>query len=212
MQYGTPPLYPYNPYAYAFHPQPLTLASLDATGHKPQARVFFVIAAIVSGFLYLCGIGALIAGIVVDDHDLTPALVIGGYVAMLVGAMLLYVKIGVALYWLHGAWKWVPMDQRFDKNGKRITPGEVFMLLIPYYHFYWMFPINLGLCDVMERLRQQTGTTRIAKRDTAMWAAICELIPFANFFVAPFLWLSYMRSIDAMHDDIAGALAARHAT
>ncbi len=211
MQYAQPPYNPQNPYAYAYAPQPLTVASIDTTGHHPQMRIWFLLTAMASGFLYFAGFATLIGGIILDDHDLTPILVIGGYAALLLGALLLYVKIGLALYWLHGAWKWVPRDQRFGKDGKRYDAGEVFMLLIPYYHWYWMFPINLGLCDAMERLRQQTSSGHVAKRDIAMWAAITELIPLGNFFVAPFLWASYMKSIDDMHDEIMGALAARQA-
>ena len=70
-----------------------------------------------------------------------------------------------------------------------------------------MFPINLGLCDAMERLRRRRTARRSPKRDMAMWAAIIELIPIGNFFVAPFLWASYMASIDVMHDEIAIAIA-----
>ncbi len=207
MQYAQPPYAPYNPYA---QPQPLSLTSIDSTGHRPQMRLFFLLAALASATLYLGGIVTLIVGIAIDDHDLTPALVIGGYLGLLLGAFVLYAKIGIALYWLHGAWKWVPMDQRFGKDGKRYQPGEVFMLLIPYYHFYWVFPINLGLCDAMERLRQQTGGMQTAKRDIAMYAAITEIIPFVSLFVAPFLWLSYMRSIDTMHEEIMASLASSH--
>ena len=198
--------YPYQQ-PYATPAMPLTAASIDPTGHRPQARTFFLLVAVVSVLLYLTGIGLLVAAFVVDPRHVDPALAIGGYATMLLGVLLIYAKLAVALYWLHGAWKWVPMDQRVGRDGKRYTPGDVFMLLIPYYHWYWQFPINLGLCDAMERLRQVTRTTAMPKRDVAMWAAICEIIPFANLFVAPFLWASYMRSIDLMHDDIANALS-----
>jgi hypothetical protein len=214
MQQQQPPYgygaYPYNPYA-APAVMPLGPASVDSTGHRPGLRVIFLALALTSAFFYLGGIGLVIAAIATSSGHHPPELelILAGEGVMLLGALLLYVKIGVALYWLHGAWKWVPMEWRAGKDNKRYTPGDVFMLLIPYYHLYWMFPINLGLCDAMERLRQQTGATLGAKRDTAMWAAICEIIPFANFFVAPFFWFSHMKAIDAMHDDIMNALARR---
>ncbi len=204
--YGT-----YNPYYAAPAAMPLGPASVDPTGHKPGLRTIFLALALASGAFYLGGIVMVVAVIVMADPHHPPeiGLILGAEGIMLLGALLLYVKIGVALFWLHGAWKWVPMEWRFGKDNKRYTPGEVFMLLIPYYHLYWMFPINLGLCDAMERLRAQTGATLTAKRDVAMWAAICEIIPFVNFFVAPFFWFSYMKSIDAMHEDIMSALARR---
>lgn len=205
MQYAQPPYA--QPYPMA--PAPLTVASLDPSGHRPQVRVFYLITSAVSAFFYLGGLVAVIGGIVADPSHPDPAFILAGYATMFLGALLIYVKLGLALYWLHGAWKWVPMEQRAGRDGKRYTPGDVFMLLIPYYNLYFQFPINLGLCDAMERLRQATGGTQTAKRDTAMWGAICEIIPFANFFVAPFIWAAYMKSIDAMHDEIASALAQR---
>ena len=188
-----------------YHP----LATIDPTGHHPQLRVLFLLTAATSAFLYMGGLLAVIVPLVVDPSHPEPVFILVGYAAVLFGALLLYVKLGLALYWLHGAWKWVPIDQRAGRDGKRYTPDGVFMLLIPYYHWYWQFPINLGLCDAMERLRQASRTMTPPKRDVAMWAAICEIIPFANFFVAPFLWASYMKSIDVMHDELASAMAQR---
>jgi hypothetical protein len=151
-----------------------------------------------------------IAGVVINDPKSSPGILLGGWCALMIGAIFVYVKLGLALYWLHGAWKWVPMDQRVSPQGKRFTPGDVFMLLIPYFHLYWMFPINMALCDVMERVRAmwvREPSSDPSPRDTAMWAAICELIPFANFFIAPLLWASYMRRIDVMHEEIESVVA-----
>jgi hypothetical protein len=206
MQYAQPP---YNPYAYAAQPQPLTLASIDATGHRANARLWFLITALASGALYFLGFVGFFTAMFSHDHDLMVTMGVASYAVILLGALLIYVKIGFAFYWLHGAWKWIPFDQRAGKDGKRYTPENVFMLLIPYYNLYYMFPINLGLCDAMERLRASVGTPTVAKRDMALFAAIAEIVPLANFFVAPFLWSSYMASIDTMHEEIATALAAR---
>jgi len=211
MQYAPPPYNP-NPYGlynpYTTPAQPLTAASIDATGHRPQVRVFFLLTAVVSAVLYLAGFGLMFGGIFASSGSHPEiGLIFAGEGVMVLGALLIYVKLGLALYWLHGAWKWVPMDQRVGRDGKRYSPSDVFMLLIPYYNIYYQFPVNLALCDAMERLRQMTRTTEAPKRDVAMWAAICEIIPFANFFVAPFLWASYMRSVDVLHDEIATALS-----
>ncbi len=208
MNYAQPP-YAQPPYGFA---QPTGVAAIDPTGHHPGVRIWLLLTGIVSGSFYVGGLVALLAAMLLDDKDLTPILLIAGWAVMMLGGILIYVKIGLALYWLNGAWKWVPMDRRFGRDGKRFAPGDTFMLLIPYYNFYWMFPINLGLCDAMEAMRSQmVQAPRVdpPPRDTAMWAAICELIPFVSFFVAPFLWSSYMRRIDAMHDEIMNAMASR---
>lgn len=190
---------------------PAPSSTIDPTGHHPGVRLWLLVSALASGVLYMAGFGLVVGGFVAHDRHLMPVMFISGYGVILLGVLLVYVKIGLALYWLHGAWKWVPMEQRFTQSGKRIGPGEVFMLLIPYYHYYWMFPVNMGLCEVMERLRAhyvREPRTEPPARDTAMWAAICEIIPFANFFIAPFLWGSYMRRIDVMHDEIERAMRA----
>jgi hypothetical protein len=207
MQYQQLPNNPYAPYGAV----PMGVAAFDPTGHRPQLRIWLLLTGLVAGCLYVSGIGLYIAAFVVHDRSLQPIFLLSGAGLLMIGALLIYVKLGIALYWLHGAWKWVPMDQRWMRDGKRVAPNDVFMLLIPYYHFYWMFPINLGLCDVMERLRAHyVREPRVdpPPRDTAMWAAICELVPFVNFFVAPFLWASYMRRIDVMHEEIRNAYGA----
>jgi hypothetical protein len=199
---------PYGPYV----PMQTGVAAFDTTGHRPGIRTRLLVTALGGGFFYMVGIGLMVTAFVLHDRSLMLPLILGGEGVMLLGAILFYVRVGLALYWLHGAWKWIPIDQRFMKDGKRVTPGDVFMLLIPYYHFYWMFPINLGLCDAMERIRATYVREPRAEpppRDTAMWAAICEIIPFGNFFVAPFLWGSYMRRIDLMHEEIITALGSQ---
>ncbi len=208
MNYAQPP---YGPYA-GYQTMGVDPAAFDPTGHHPKVRIWFVLTALLSGLFYLGGFIMLVVGVLIKDRDLTPIIAGLGYVVLLLGALLLYVKAGLALYWLHGAWKWVPLNQRIGKDGKRISPGDVFMLLIPYYNWYWMFPINLSLCDIMERLRAgwvNAPPSEAPPRDTTMWAAICELIPFANFFVAPFLWGSYMRRVDLLHEEIMAARAVR---
>jgi hypothetical protein len=207
MHYAPHPQDPYAPY----RAQGLDPSAFDTTGHHPQARIWIVLVGLLSGALYVLGMGGIVYGMVGGSRGGLPASVMVGWCAMMLGAMFIYVKLGIALYWLHGAWKWVPMDQRVSSEGKRFSPGDVFMLLIPYYNLYWMFPVNMSLCDVMERLRASwVREPRIdpPPRDTAMWAAISELLPLANFFIAPLLWASYMRRIDNMHEEIMNVAAA----
>ena len=204
MNYAQPPFDPSAPFRNAAVTTPI-----DPSGHHPKVRVWFLVVAIVSGALYLIGAAGFGAAMAIDDRDVTPILAVSGFALLMLGALLIYVKLGLGLYWLHQAWKWVPMEQRFDKKGKRLAPDGVFMLLIPYYNLYWMFVINLSLCDAMERMRLTARTTQSVSRDTAMWACILELVPFANFFVAPFFWASYMRQVDAMHEEITAVTATR---
>jgi hypothetical protein len=204
MNYPQPPFDPSAPFR-----NPAITNMVDPSGHHPKVRGWFLVVSIVSGALYFIGAGGFGAAMAIHDRDVSPIVAISGFGLLLIGAMLIYVKLGLGMYWLHQAWKWVPVEQRFDKNGKRIGPDGVFMLLIPYYNLYWMFVINLALCDAMERMRFSARTAQSVSRDTAMWACILELVPFANFFVAPFFWASYMRRVDAMHEEISAVMAAR---
>lgn len=198
--YGAPG-YPYPGTGLPYGVDP---SRVDASGHHPGTHLWVTLSGVALTIGYLGGMGLIVGGAVAQDPDVTPFLIIVGYLMILVGALFFYVKVGLAMYWLLGAWKWLPMDWRYDKVGKPFGPDKVWLLLIPYFHLYWMFPVNLALCDAMDRLRQTRypqGQT-MAPRNLALWCCICELIPFANFFVAPFLWGSYMKQIDAMHEEM----------
>lgn len=204
MNYEKPPFDPSTPFRNA-----AVATAVDPSGHHPKVRGWFLIVALVSGALYLIGMSGFAAAVAIQDRDVSPILGISGFAMLMIGALLVYGKLALGMYWLHQAWKWLPIEQRYDKNGKRIGPDGVFMLLIPYYNLYWMFVINLALCDAMERVRFSARTPESAPRDTAMWACILELVPFANFFVSPFFWASYMRRIDLMHEQISAVMATR---
>jgi hypothetical protein len=180
----------------------------DASGHKPGLRLWFLLCSIAAFGMVFVGVGAFMVGLVSGDPDVITAFAVVGYLTALLAAPLHVAALVIAMIWLHGAWRWLPPDQRFTRAGRPMGPDQVFYLLIPYFHYYWVFPINLELCHAMNRMRDQrfpTATTR-ANADTAMWAAICSLVPIA-IFVAPFLWAAYMKQIDAMHDEM-GSLGA----
>ena len=206
--YGPPPMaggYGPQGYAPAYPAAPNPLASkADASGHKPGMRTWFLVCSMGGVGCFALGFLLFLIGAISGDPDVFAGLAIAGYFVLLLSSPFLIATMVVAMVWLHGAWKWLPPDQRFDKMGKPIGPDQVFYLLIPYFHYYWMFPINLQLCHAMDRLRATRfpQAMTVTKPDTAMWAAICEFIPFANFFVAPFLWASYMKTIDTMHEEM----------
>ncbi len=190
---------------------PAVAIAFDPSGHRPKARPWYLVGAVVSSSLYFIGLVTMIGAIAIHDEDVSPIVGFAGWALLMLGALLLNAKFILGMYWLHGAWKWLPADQRFDKTGKRFTPDNVFMLLIPYYNLYYMFVYNFALCDAMQRMQAAARTNATVTRDMVMWACVCELIPFANFFVAPFLWAKYMRRIDTMHDEIARSAMMAHA-
>lgn len=191
MQYGVPFRSP------TVHP-----SGIDLSGHCPGSRLWVLVGAIGAAIVYPISIFLLIGAVAAADEDVSPVLAILAYLLMMVGAVFYYVRLGCGMYWLYGAWKWLPMEQRFDRVGRPRTPSETFMLFIPYFNFYWMFVYNYALCDALDRMRVRYRTTEAAPRDLATWASISEIVPLANLVVAPFLWASYMKRIDRMHEEM----------
>lgn len=176
----------------------------DLSGHKPGLRTWFLVCSIGGAACFLIAPFLFLLGAITGDPDALAVMGVLAYIFFIMASPFIIAKIVLAMVWLHGAWKWLPPDRRFDKSGQPMGPDKVFYLFIPYFHYYWMFPINSQLCYAMDRMRAerfpQTATT--SNPDMAMWGAICEFIPFVNVFVAPFLWASHMKRIDQMHEEM----------
>lgn len=198
MQYGYPP-----PHAAGvpFRAAILPPSAIDVSGHKPGARIWVLIAGIAPAVVMPIAFVLFVLAIAANDEDMSPLLGIASYGVMVFASLVIYLRIGFAMFWLYQAWKWLPAQERFDRNGRPRTPGETFYLFIPYFNVYWMFVYNFALCDALERMRVRYRTTQPAPRDLVMWACICELIPLANL-AAPFLWFSVMKRIDQMHEEM----------
>lgn len=132
----------------------------------------------------------------------------GGLV--LVGTLLLvYVQAFVGIAWLYQAWKWLPWDQRYCRHWKGwISPGQAAaMLLIPYFHYYWMFVVNLGLCEALDRLRVRYPTRDAAPKSIALVACIMQLI--IPLPVGAICWALYMAKVEAMSREMSAAARTR---
>lgn len=120
----------------------------------------------------------------------------------------LYGYLITGIVWMYKAWNWLPADQRYMKHWKGwISPSQASLfLLIPYFHYYWMFVINLGFCDAIDRMRIARGHAgpRVeAPKGLALAACITQLvIPLP---VGMILWLVYMAKMEKMMREIAAA-------
>jgi len=200
-------------YGYDYRGPPVVGFTGDLRGHKPWVKWAYLVVLVVS---VLALVGGIVCMVMSDDvrtsgDEDTAGLLAGiGALGVFGGLMLFYVKLALALVWLHAAWSWVPFEQRFLASGKPITPGgAVGFMFIPYYNLYWMFVANTGLCDALERMRLTlpTPTTRATPRGLAIGAAVCQIIPLANLVVAPFLWFFYMHSLDAVRAELAAQIS-----
>lgn len=128
-------------------------------------------------------------------------------VAFLVTIVMVYALAFTGIYWMYRAWSWLPTDQRYAKNWRSwITPSQAaLLLLVPYFHYYWMFVINLGLCDALDRLRVTYSCREPAPRNLAMIACILQIV--VPVPVAMIVWLVYMAKIERMTREMG---AARH--
>lgn len=104
----------------------------------------------------------------------------------------------VGVVWLYTRWSWLPPEERYARWWSSwIRPGVAAgLLLAPYFNLFWIFVVNLGLCDAVERVQFRVGSRAPSPKPRALAACICEIIPLVNVLVAPFLWHAYMRGID----------------
>lgn len=122
---------------------------------------------------------------------------------ILVAVLMIYAQIGAGMWWVHRLWSWLPPEQRYTRHWKSwISPGTaVGFLFIPYFHYYWMFVINCGICDALDRLRVAYPTKHAAPKGLAIAAGICQfVIPLP---VGSLLWLLFVRRVDAMTREMA---------
>lgn len=119
--------------------------------------------------------------------------------------LLLYGNIFVGIGWVYRAWSWLPEQERYTKHWKGwITPGNAALfLLIPYFHYYWMFVVNCGLCDALDRLRVARPTSRPAPKTLAIAACICQLV--VPVPVGLVLWYLFMARVERMASEMAAA-------
>lgn len=181
---------------------------------KPGLRVGATIAAVVgmAGFLACVGTASAAMIMAIPEQSashyqgppkINEGLMIIAGLAFLVCILAVYAKSFLGMGWLYRVWSWLPEHERHTNHWKgQITPSTAALfLLIPYFQYYWMFVINCGLCDAMDRMRVARPTTNAAPKGLAIAAGVCQiLIPMP---VGMILWLMYMKRIETMALEMA---------
>jgi hypothetical protein len=199
MQPGPAPFDPYR-------------AGAAAGGFAPLRSGPSTLLSVVVSLALLCffgSVGLFTAAIIVDVNHPNDTLGLAGSGMLVTCILLLYAQIGTGVWWVHRAWSWLPSDQRYTRHWKSwITPGTaVGFLFIPYFHYYWMFVINCGICDALDRLRVSYPTKRAAPKQLAIAAGICQmLIPLP---VGSILWVLFARRVEAMTQEMAASSAPK---
>jgi len=199
-----PPHHPAAPYAppgypppFAYRPSPdATFASAPVGSGLRSAYFALALGALGSG---TASVALVIAAIITEPYAKDPpaAAIVGLALFGLWAILYLVMKI-IGLVWLHARWSWLPFEERYAKGwGSWIGPGMAAgMMVLPYFNYFWMFVINLGLCDALDRVHVRTGLRAAPQKTMAIAACVCEIVPGANVLVAPFLWYAHMRAVD----------------
>ena len=175
----------------------------------------WVFAAIVGLMMlgFVTAIAAWTVALVAAEHNERrqpdDTLMTVGIVAFVAVMFLLYGQIAAGLVWLYKAWSWLPWDQRYTRHWRSwLTPSQVaLMMLIPYFHYYWMFVANVGLCDALDRLRVSYPTSKPAPKSLAIAACVCQMaIPFP---VGSILWLVFMSRVERMTEEMSATMPPR---
>lgn len=140
-----------------------------------------------------------ILGGAIENEDLTL-----GAVAVLVLA--LFVRMPLALVWIHQAWASLPFEERYTNSGRAITPGQAIgFLFVPFYNLYWAFAMSMGLCEALDRYARRSGSVQRTSSGLAVAAGVVQLIPYVNFLLGGVLWTVLAFRLDAVMADIQRA-------
>ncbi len=144
-----------------------------------------------------------------ERHQPDETLMGIGVAGLFVIVLLLYAQVAAALVWVYKAWSWLPWDQRYTRHWRSwVSPSQAaLMLLIPYFHYYWMFVANCGLCDALDRMRVSYPTREAAPKNLAIMACICQLV--VPIPVGSILWLVFMAKVEAMTREMSATMGPR---
>ncbi|MBX3206219.1 MAG: DUF4328 domain-containing protein [Labilithrix sp.] len=195
--YGPSPSYA--PPAHFGYQQPSHGYSLGAiTNGAPMLR--WIVFGSFVGSIVLFLIGAVISAVAEGDDIGTT---IGGVFSMFAFPLLL-TYIVTALVWLYKSWEMLPDSMRMTGDGTRVSPGAaVGYLFIPFYNLYWYFIVSAGLCAALNRALAGFGSSKRASGGLGIAAAILQVIPYANMFLAPFLWIAFMFNVEGAKREYA---------
>lgn len=183
---------------------------------KPGLRIAAIIASVIGIFCFFLSVGTGSATMIMAippteaTHYSGPphfneGLLITTGVAFTVCLLAVYAMMFLGMGWVYRVWSWLPESERRSSNWKgQITPSTAALfLLIPYFQYYWMFVINCGLCDAMDRMRVARPTANPAPKKLVIAAGICQLL--VPMPVGMILWLMYMTRVEKMASEMAAA-------
>lgn len=158
-------------------------------GIAQLALLFVALAAIVAG--------AIVTGSSHGNSEVGNVLMAVGGGAFGFWYLLIFATAIVNGLWIYRFWSWIPPEQRHTSMWKKyISPGTaVGFMFIPYFQFYWMFVVFLGIPDVLERMRVQFPSSKGSAKNLGLAAAI---MPLLFFPAAPFVGYFFAKHVEEM--------------
>lgn len=195
--YGPSPAYaPAAPFGYAQAGTGYTPGAI--TNGAPMLR--WIVSGSFAGSIVFSLIGAAIGA--AAEGDEIGAAIAGVFSALAIPLILTYAV--TALVWLYKSWEMLPDSMRVTGSGTRVTPGQaVGYLFIPFYNLYWYFVCSSGLTAALNRALANYGSPKRASGGLAIAAAILQVIPYVNMFLAPFLWIAFMFNVESAKREYA---------
>lgn len=155
----------------------------------PGLRVAKLVLGILQMVAATTGLVLLVIGAVVglDDGGQTY-LVIGGSLFALWNLLIIAYAV-VTLVWAYKLWSWIPPEHRYTELWKKyISPLQATLfMLIPFFGLFWIVVLNLGIADILDRMRVAYPTKKQSAKTIAL---INTIVGFVFFPAAPFTdWL-----------------------
>lgn len=180
------------------------------TGFAPLGsgiRTAFTVVAAIAILGFLGTVGTITAAIIMNPDRPDGELAGIGFGIFVFTLLLVYAQAFLGMAWIYKAWKWLPPDERWSRHWKGWISPEMacFLLLVPYFQYYWMFVVDCGLCDAFDRLRVRYPTSEPAPKSLAILACIMQLI--IPLPVGSILWLLYMSKMERMTTEMSAAAA-----
>jgi hypothetical protein len=125
---------------------------------------------------------------------------------VLVDGPLRWTLLALAPMWIYGAWSGIPPETR-----RRTTPGSAVVgLIVPIFSIYWVFAVNVRLCDHVDALLAASDDRRRAPKTLAVVATVIYFVPYVMMLTSAreyaflvliadhALWLAYMLRCDEL--------------
>ncbi|MDA0812063.1 MAG: hypothetical protein O3C21_06715, partial [Verrucomicrobia bacterium] len=105
-------------------------------------------------------------------------------VAILVSVVIGLAIVAVICYFVIQNYKAIPPEHR------KMEPGKVWLMMIPLFNLYWIFPVFLGLADSFKSYFNSVGDESVGdcNRQLSLWyciSACCSIIPCLNYLAGP---------------------------